>query len=243
MPTQSPRAKTAVDRAAPNEAAAARSTSTIRATSTARSVASLLLAIHLFCVLVALAANPVSSPLQRSLLAIFRPYTRLLNFDHPLVRYDLTQGTADDAESRLEYRVLEGRNDTEAWSNLRAGMRGSDRAERYRRWANWLNFAAQRDDSHVPALLGQALGQHLLAERQQELVELRGRRHLLQTPADLRDPQSSRANPDDAAHFLEVYRGQAIVDRERQEVLIQRAEERGQVAPTWSATPASGARP
>lgn len=238
MPTPSPRPQNPVDRATP-----ARAPATHRASSTARSIASLLLVIHLFCVLVALAANPVSSPLQRSLLALFRPYTRLLNFDHPQVRYDLTQGTADDAESRLEYRVLDTENNAENWTNLRAGMRGTDRAERYRRWASLLNFAAQRDDSHVPALLGQALGQHLLAERQEELFELRGRRHLLQTPDDLRDPQSRRANPDDAAHFLEVYRGQAIVDRERQEVLIQRAEERGQVAPTWSAPTAPGVRP
>jgi hypothetical protein len=199
--------------------------------------------IHLFCVLVALAANPVSSPLQRSLLAIFRPYTQLLNFDHPYVRYDLTQGTADDAESRLEYRLVEDANDEEAWLNLRAGVRGSDRAERYRRWASLLNFAAQRDDTHVPALLSQALGQHLLVVRQRELLELRGRRHLLQTPEDLRDPQNSRANPDAAAHFIEVYRGQAIVDRELGEVLIQRVEERGQVAPIWSATNAVGGRP
>ena len=216
------------------------------AASPARSIASVLLFIHLFCILVALSANHASSPLQRRLLGIFRPYTTLLNFDHGHVRYDLTQGTADDAESRLEFLAATPTDPTrseERWQQLQAGMRGSDRAERYRRLATLLNSAADRDDTNVAAIIGQALGAHLLAHHSLQLSEFRGRRHLLQTPEDLSDPGNSRYQPDDPAHFAEVYRGQAIVDRDRGEVLIQRVEERGQVAPPWSpASAAEGAK-
>ena len=52
-----------------------------------RSVVSLLICIHLFCVAVVLAANSPGnfrrSPLQGRLVSVFAPYTRLLHFDFP----------------------------------------------------------------------------------------------------------------------------------------------------------------
>src|SRR5207244_379167 len=59
-----------------------------------RSVVSLLVCIHLFCVAIVLASNSPGnyrrSPLQGRLVSIFAPYTRLLHFDPEFTPYYYT---------------------------------------------------------------------------------------------------------------------------------------------------------
>ena len=134
--------------------------------STARSIASLVLFIHLFCLAVALTANQAPSPLQERLLFVFRPYTQLLNFDVSFVRFDLTQETADDADQRIEY-LPEGRavTDADAWVLLSGGIRGSDRQHRYQRLATLMSFFRAREDDSTTAVLASAVATHLYQQR------------------------------------------------------------------------------
>jgi hypothetical protein len=64
--------------------------------STLRSIVSLVLFIHLFCVAVVLGSNFRRSALQRRLVALFAPYTQLLHFDPDFVPYHYTSGLVDD---------------------------------------------------------------------------------------------------------------------------------------------------
>jgi hypothetical protein len=68
---------------------------------TLRSVLSLLICIHLFCVAVVLAANFRRSPLQGKLVSIFSPYTKLLHFDPEFTPYYYMLGRPTDDDTWL----------------------------------------------------------------------------------------------------------------------------------------------
>src|SRR5947207_15031353 len=70
-----------------------------------RSVVSLLICVHLFCVAAVLASNSPGSyrrsPLQGRLVSVFAPYTRLLHFDPEFTPYYYTLGRPLDDDTRL----------------------------------------------------------------------------------------------------------------------------------------------
>src|SRR5438477_9799429 len=66
-----------------------------------RSIVSLILCIHLFCVTVVLASNFRRSPLQARLVSIFAPYTKLLHFDPEFTPYYYTLGRNSDDDTWL----------------------------------------------------------------------------------------------------------------------------------------------
>src|SRR3954470_20829271 len=66
-----------------------------------RSVVSLVLCIHLFCVATVLASNFRRSPLQARLVSIFAPYTKLLHFDPEFTPYYYTLGRPLDDDTWL----------------------------------------------------------------------------------------------------------------------------------------------
>lgn len=67
----------------------------------ARSVISLLLCIHLFCVAVVLSSNFRRSALQARLVSIFAGYTKLLHFDPEFTPYYYTLGRTSDDDTWL----------------------------------------------------------------------------------------------------------------------------------------------
>src|SRR6185295_7157055 len=67
----------------------------------ARSIISLLICIHLFCVAVVLGSNFRRSPLQARLVSIFAPYTKLLHFDPEFTPYYYTLGRTSDDDAWL----------------------------------------------------------------------------------------------------------------------------------------------
>jgi hypothetical protein len=67
----------------------------------ARSVLSLLICIHLFCVAVVLSSNFRRSALQARLVSIFAGYTKLLHFDPEFTPYYYTLGRTSDDDTWL----------------------------------------------------------------------------------------------------------------------------------------------
>jgi hypothetical protein len=78
--------------------------------STLRSVVSLVLFLHLFCVAVVLASNLLRSPLQSQLVSLFAPYTQLLHFDPAFVPYHYTSGVPADDDVALIVRLYPDAN-------------------------------------------------------------------------------------------------------------------------------------
>jgi hypothetical protein len=68
---------------------------------TLRSVISLVLFIHLFCVAVVLSSNFRRSRLQARLVSLFAPYTQLLCFDPDFTPYYFTLGRSSDDDTWL----------------------------------------------------------------------------------------------------------------------------------------------
>ncbi|MFO0902588.1 MAG: hypothetical protein U0939_06285 [Pirellulales bacterium] len=204
--------------------------------STVRSIASLALFVHLFCLALVLTSNQAASPLQQRLLFVFRPYTQLLNFDVSYTRFDYTQETIDDADQRIEY-LPEGKSNAQAsdWVHLTAGSPGSDRLQRYQRLAGVMSFFASREDDGTTAVIAAAIGTHLY-RHDEPIDEIRVRRHVLQTPDQVRGTSVAERDPFDPMFFQDVYRAQVIDGGEA----VQKVEERGQVAPP---TRASGQSP
>ena len=198
-----------------------------------RSLASLLIFIHLFCLAVAISANQAPSPLQERLLEIFRPYTQLLNFDVSFIRFDLTQETADDADHRIEY-LPEGEDpaNADAWVQLTAGPKGSDRRIRYQRLAGLTNFFGSRGDDATCAVFASAIGTHLAQQRQQPIDQLRLRLHLLQSPEQIVSANLEDRNPNSTRFFQELYRARVIDGG----LAVQKVEDATQVAPTVRAS-------
>jgi hypothetical protein len=198
-----------------------------------RSLASLLIFIHLFCLAVAITANQAPSPLQERLLEIFRPYTQLLNFDVSFIRFDLTQETADDADHRIEY-LPEGADpaNAEAWVQLTAGVKGSDRRLRYQRLAGLTNFFGSRGDDATCAIFASAIGTHLAQQRQQPIDQVRLRLHLLQSPEQIVSANLEERDPNSSRFFQELYRARVIDGG----LAVQKVEDATQVAPTVRAS-------
>ena len=198
-----------------------------------RSLASVVLFIHCFCLAVSLTANHAPSSLQERLLYVFRPYTQLLNFDVSFVRFDLTQETADDADQRIEY-LPEGRDaaDAQAWTLLQAGSRGSDRQHRYQRLAGLMSFFGAREDDATTAVFASSVATHLDRQRHEPIDQIRVRRHLLQAQEQVQGTEVNQRDPNHASFFQDVYRAQVIEGG----AAVQKVEERGQVAPPTRAS-------
>jgi hypothetical protein len=200
---------------------------------TQRSIASLVLFIHLFCLGVALTANQAPSPLQERLLYVFRPYTQLLNFDVSFIRFDLTQETGDDADQRIEY-LPENKDPANPadWVLLGSGARGTDRWQRYQRLAGVMSFFAAREDDATAAVFASAIATHLHQQQGVAIDQIRVRRHLLQSPDQVRGADVAQRDPSSPNFFQEVYRAQVIDGG----AAVQKVEERGQVAPPTRAS-------
>lgn len=76
--------------------------------STARSIISVLLFVHLFCVFVVLASNYRRSPLLGRLVSFFGVYTQALNFDPNFTPFHLTTGQTADDDHILEVEMSDG---------------------------------------------------------------------------------------------------------------------------------------
>ncbi len=205
---------------------------------TVRSVASLVLFIHLFCLALVLTSNQAASPLQQRLLFLFRPYTQLLNFDVSYTRFDYTQETIDDTDHRIEY-LPEGKSATEPndWVHLTAGAPGSDRRQRHQRLAGIMSYFASRDDDGTTAVIASAVSSHL-DQNGSPIDQIRVRRHVLQTPDQVQGTNVNERNPNHPMFFQDVYRAQVIEGGGA----VQKVEERGQVAPPTRASGQSGRR-
>lgn len=173
-----------------------------------RAFVSLLLFIHLFIVLICLAANLIPSELEMRLLQLFQPYAQLLNFDLDGTRYYLTHATENDVDHRWEVLPVElGDGTGEGWQVLRQGLRGSERYLRYQRFADALAYAAESDE--LPSLMAEGVARHYERQLQIPLQEVRCRRHALQSfeVAASAEGTDDSANP---AYLSDIYRAQVV---------------------------------
>jgi hypothetical protein len=208
-----------------------------------RSLISLVLFLHLFCIVISLSANLFPSALQWKLLRLFAPYAQLLNFDLSRTPYERTAfqliaPTVDDMDYRLEI-LPQGADpeDATAWVNLSDdARRGTPEYERYRRLARMMVPFVTFDDKDRAALVAQAVAAHFWRAEQVPVQQIRCRRHVALPREVLLSGTAAQQDENAAGYFEEVYRANVIIDGDDVDVI--KIESDAQVArPTDSPTP------
>lgn len=180
-----------------------------------RSVVSLVLFIHFFCVFVGMTcvAEPYS-PFQARLRYVLWPYTQLLAFDLDNEPYFLTdyvdpgaeaeQFTDPYADFRVEVLPAEkDPADEDNWVSLNdTGWKGGERNRRFRRLATIMN--AVSEDKTAVSLLAQGVANDYYARHDELPQKIRVRLHLPQPRSWIDSPNKDRLDPDGPAYFRPV---------------------------------------
>jgi len=122
---------------------------------------SLLIVIHLICVLIALSSNLHRSSLQARLVQVLRPYLGLVNLDPDFTPYHLTHGEILDDDHFLEVQPVPTAGEASSLEApgrtvLESANRWGFAARRYRRLAYAVAYHAEVEDDHVTAALARA---------------------------------------------------------------------------------------
>ena len=196
-----------------------------------RSVLTLFLCIHLFCVFVALCSNSSPSPLQSRLLSFLAPYTRLLNFDLNFTPYYLTFGPLSDGSESIE--ILPAGSDPAApqsWHVLPdVGIQGSDRRQRYERLAEVMAFYAVQGEEEIPGLIAQSVAAHFHTAEPMEPSQIRCRTQIPQMREWIGGGTPAQRDPRDPSHYRVDYTANVVVSADGS-VSIVKSDEAGQVA-------------
>jgi hypothetical protein len=226
------------------KAVAAHEQSSRMAGPTARTVASLVIFIHLCCVFAVMAANIKRSPLEARIAETLAVYTQPLNFELMSVPYHLTHAEEADVDHRLEI-LPQGKDPavSENWIVLpAAGVHGSDRARRYQRIAETLAFYGTNPAPEMEAAsarLAQGIAENFLHEQGIRPQRIRSRRHSLQPPENVSSGDPQQMDPwNEDLYFRTPYEANLIVNDDGT-ISVVKVNPEGEVArPVTPAGPA-----
>ena len=186
-----------------------------------RTVASLMLFIHLFCVAVVLSSNFIPSPLQQKLVAVVSPYTKSLHLDPNFVPFQLTSG--DEGFGQLhQWQVIENGKIIHQFPHLqhKAGFQRL-RHDMYARVGGYYGIDDALDDE-VPAAMANALAKYVFTNRQGD-----GNRLLLRCVRYVEDPDSVS----DKDNVTNMYEADVWLTKSGQVNLLKRTEARRSAPP------------
>jgi hypothetical protein len=206
--------------------------------STTQQVVSLLIVLHLFCVIVALSSYTRRSPLQMRLLNLLAPYTRTLNIAPASAPFHLTQYDAltgefeHDDEHYLELTITTPDGQTETHNLNVAALAFPDARRRYRSFATEMVYAQGDgfDGENRLAELAKAAAGYGLRRWNADTGVLRLKHHLSQ-PRLLENLQEGFPDdPRDERYLVTRYEADVLLDEDGEVQLIKR-EAKEQVAP------------
>lgn len=215
-----------------------------------RSVVSLALVIHLFCVGVVLASNFRRSALQSRLVSVFAAYTRALNLDPNFTPYYYTLGRVSDDDTYLVIDLYDSADlpvDRQAVAgSLRLPDAGSRWLENPRRTIQLARLLAERaespsdSDQDVASELARSIGGYAMRQSGNQRAFVRVLRRMSQ-PYELTslNPGFPPDKPTDSAYDMTIYEADAWIDEDDQVQVLRRAS-RAEVAPRASNPATSG---
>jgi hypothetical protein len=207
---------------------------------TLRSILSLLLVIHLFCVAVVLASNFRRSQLQNRLVSIFACYTQLLDFDPDFTPYFYTLGRPIDDDARLTIDLYADADQPVTAQQMlktvrlpEGGTNWLGDRRRYFRLAQILAAGAdpENENDDLTGEIARAVGARVMRESQARRAVLHCNRRMSQ-PLNLTtlNPGFPADRPTDAAYDRVVYEADVWIDEDNQVQVLKRAS-RAEVAP------------
>jgi hypothetical protein len=196
---------------------------------TARSIVSLALFLHLFCLFIALTSNYYLSPLQIALVNTVGPYVQLFKLK-PTAPYHLTDGTELSDDHYIEVEVVAGPQQGEVIRLPEAKVGASPAARRGEVFARTIGATAYMGADPNTAALAKAVGARVLREGENEEVIVRLNR--LQPQQRLLDRTNPATPVDPTAKEYVNATYQARVWRDRMgQVQLLKIEEKKVVAP------------
>ena len=233
--------------------ASAKSTSpTTGEESVVRSVISLLLFVHLFCVGVVLSSNFRRSRLQSDLVRIFAAYTQSLDFDPNFTPYYYTLGRNLDDDTWLVVELYPKADEPVANQEVIAtvhlpegGTNWFGERRRYFRLAQIManNADPESENDDITGEIARSVGSRVIREAKAGRAVVRCVRRSSQ-PFNLAmlNPGFPADKPTDLAYDRMVYEADVWIDEDNQVQVLKRAS-RAEVAPRQSATqPSSGGK-
>ena len=176
----------------------------------ARSIASLLILIHFFCVAISLLGNESASQLRYRLTGVLAPYTRLLNIDPEFTAgFHLTHAMEyeDDHQLIIELEGVEKPalypTPEASWSSFPLGFR----EQRWRLLARRLGVLASEGNDDAVAELARAIGEAVFSATNSQHVVIRCRRL---RPSELESDVDYRL--DDPATYETLYSADILRD-------------------------------
>lgn len=218
------------------------------ASSTTQQVVSLLLVLHLFCVLIAISSYTRRSALQARLLELLAPYTLTLNLAPSVAPFHLTQYDAllgenpQDDENFLELEITRPNGEVEVHNLNELALPFPDARRRYRTLASEMVYSLGEgaENEYRLSELARAAGRFGLERFDADAGVLRLQHHLSQ-PRLLENLQAGFPEDPTAPQYLSTrYEADVLLDDDGEVQLIKR-EDKAQVAPVRSATPPSAA--
>jgi hypothetical protein len=205
-----------------------------------RSVVSLALCIHLFCVAVVLASNFRRSPLQARLVSIFAAYTQFLHFDPEFMPYFYTLGRPIDDDTWLVIELYPSADQPVSEQQLAETMRlpggGSNWLDHRRRGFQLAKLMAasadpQAENDDVTSEIARAVGRWAMRQSKNERAVVRCVRRFSQ-PFDLAtlNPGFPPNRPTDPAYDAPIYEADVWKDEDGQ-IQVQKRASRAEVAP------------
>ena len=217
-----------------------------------RSIVSLLIFIHLFCVAVVLSSNFRRSRLQSDLVRVFSAYTQLLDFDPNFTPYYYTLGrtTDDDAWLTIDLysdadKPVTGQPKLSSVTLPDGGSNWLEDRKRYFRLAQFLavNADQETENDDITSEIARAVAARVMHEAQARRAVVRCTRRSSQ-PFNLAtlNPGYPADRPTDPAYDVAVYEADVWIDEDNQVQALKRAS-RAEVAPrqSGSQTPNKGA--
>jgi hypothetical protein len=209
-----------------------------RATSSApsaevRGLISFLLFIHLFVVVMGLAAYVQPSPLEERLRDLFAPYLVALNFDlkstaYPTGRFYLTHDRETDVDAviRIEAKLSDGTE--QSLTIPEPGLWPPERRRHYQALANAAETLAENED--LQAALPRTIAGAVLRSWGAKTGDVRIDRHLPLGRADVESSDPKRHDPFDASRYSTVYDAHVLLSAGGQVDLIKKVAA-GETAP------------
>jgi len=208
--------------------------------SLARSLISLALCVHLFCVAVVLASNFRRSALQMRLVSMFGLYTKALDFDPNQTPYFYTLGRPADDDTWLVINLYPSAEQPVASQtrakSLQLPEAGSNwLTERRRSFALARLLAAaaspENENDDLSGEIARSVGNWAMRQTGNQRAVIRCIRRMSQ-PFDLAalNPGFPSDRPTDPAYDTTVYEADVWIDEDHQ-VQVQKRASRAEVAP------------
>ena len=225
----------------PSAPARAKDDSVRTASPTTQQLVSLLLIIHLFCVLIVLTSYTRRSALQNRLLALLAPYVRTLNLAPASAPYHLTQYdalTGDNPQDDEHYIELEitGADGAREVHNLNEfALSFPDARRRYRSLATEMAYSLSEEANAENRLaeIARAAAAFGLKRYGADAGVLRLKHHLSQPRLLDQLQEGFPEDPLASRYIVTSYEADVLLDDDGEVQLIKR-EDRTQVAPPVS---------